>query len=130
MKKLAMVILLLVVPAAARTQRPAVYGSDRYANDQISQSLTWLPYHLLDNWTIFVIPSDDWWAGLTPALRKRAAGSCYSRLDTHITYCRLEWARGADSREIAHTLTHELGHLVCNCRDESRAETFADRPIH
>jgi hypothetical protein len=117
----------LVVPAAARTQRPAVYGSDRFANDQISQALTWLPYHLLDNWTIFVIPSDDWWAGLTPALRKRADGSCYSRLDTHITYCRMEWARTADSQQIARTLGHELGHLVCNCVDEHKAEAFADK---
>jgi len=42
-----------------------------------------------------------------------------------MTYCNAEWVLKADDHEIAKTLAHEYGHLLCNCLVEQGADAEA-----
>ncbi len=89
-------------------------------------ALRYLPRPSKDGrWYVIILSGADFWSGLNKQQTKTAYGSCYTRLESRMTYCNAEWVLKADDHEIAKTLAHEYGHLLCNCLVEQGADAEA-----
>jgi hypothetical protein len=124
MKKLLATLLLLVPSLFAG---PRVYidtAAMAEARRHVADALSYLPSVQDDAWHIFLLPEKQWSTGLTKKQRG-IAGTCYTLVSLRVTYCKVDWVSEASIYEIAHSLAHEYGHILCNCADERVAEWHA-----
>lgn len=119
-----LLLLLFSLPSIAA---PKVYGEAglRAETEKIrTASLTLRQADQIPGWTIFVVTSPHFSDPLTKSQKKGVGGTAYTVLETKTTYINSDYLQGATPEQLRRTLLHELGHLVCNCRDEAKAESF------
>ena len=107
--------------------RPRVYidtAAMAEARRHVQDALSYVPFVQDDAWHIFLLPEKEWSTHLTKKQRG-VARACYTFLGLRVTYCNVEWVSEASIYEVAHTMAHEYGHILCNCADERIAEWHA-----
>lgn len=71
-------------------------------------------------WMIFIIPEKEWKAGCGKVPFTAATGCTF--VDKRTTYLNAAYVDRANDGELIRTLSHEYGHILCNCRDENAAD--------
>ena len=120
------------------------YDRQACVNDALSLRHTLLPYRLdqLAAWSFVLAPSEDW-KNLVHSVGGPPASPAFSILDERVTVLDQSLFGGSEARnaELLHrfevigpslldlVVTHELGHGICQERDERRADDYG-RELH
>lgn len=81
-------------------------------------------------WSITIVSESEFLLSINKFQRNQSAGSCYTVLPARMTYCNAAWVNKSSVEQIAHSLAHEFGHLLCNCGVEKRANDEARFLLH
>lgn len=121
-----MLVLFFALPCAVSTQaKPQVTAASMNevpARNKVLRVLNQLLVEKID-WQIFLIPDKDWHDGLKRTHQDAfVTGSAYSITEKRITYVNATWVMSHNEERIAKMLSHEWGHVLCNCFDEKMAD--------
>jgi|SRR4051812_19534239 hypothetical protein len=113
--------------AVAIGPRILIYGVDKVSecSDQSSALQTELATLSYPNdWRILVACSPVAWQNLLRAADVHGTHSAFTNLRKRTTVINADIFRRFSS-QYRRTLAHELGHILCNCSSEAKAEDFA-----
>ena len=80
------------------------------------------------DWHFIVVSDDDWRHIIDKnGLNHGSPQSAVSNLKNHITFVRAAYAMQAPDWELRKTIAHEMGHYLCGCTDENKANFFQDQ---
>ena len=120
-----MVLIFAVLCAESTHAKPQVTAASMNevpARNKVLRVLNQLLVEKID-WQIFVIPDKDWHDGLKRTHQDAfVAGSAYTITEKRITYVNATWVMSHNEERIAKMLSHEWGHIMCNCIDEKMAD--------
>lgn len=121
--------VLCAVSTQAKPQVTAASMNEAPARNKVLRVLNQLLVEKID-WQIFVIPDKDWHDGLKRTHQDAfVAGSAYSITEKRITYVNATWVMSHNEERIAKMLSHEWGHVLCNCFDEKMADEQGQRIV-
>lgn len=124
------ICLFLLIPIAALAQPHILMRGDFDAErvktlnaaDRVSASGA--------TWYITIVSESEFLLSINKFQRNQSAGSCYTVLPARMTYCNASWVDKSTVEQVAHSLAHEFGHLLCNCGVEKRANDEARFLLH
>jgi hypothetical protein len=115
------------------------YDSQACMKDSVALRHALAPYSLerLGTWSFLLVPADDW-RTLVRGLRQNPVSPAFSIIDQHITVLEssLFTATPIRDKSLLRTfgmiggalldlaVTHELGHAICQDRDQRRADEY------
>lgn len=79
-----------------------------------------------DDWRIVIITDPKDWTKLR-ANFKTEADIAFTYLAGRVTYLNAQQIDQLDNKTLQWSLGHEMGHVVCGCNDEKKADEIADR---
>ena len=73
------------------------------------------------DWHFFLLNEAEWRDTSSPT------HSAYSNLTYKSTFIREWYAKSATDSQLRQTIAHEMGHRICNCTDESKANFYQSK---
>jgi hypothetical protein len=135
--RLSGILLLSVLSIASQAQRVYVIGVKRVADCEFATrpliaDLRELRYP--KDWNIWLACSSLVWERLQRNGDAFETNTAFTNLQGHITvlngeiYREMMPLRGTSHRTPRLVLKHELGHIICGCDDEERADRVSEYP--
>jgi hypothetical protein len=77
----------------------------------------------------FLVVNDEQWRHMIDknGLDRGQAQSAVSNLEMHFTFIREGYAVRAPESELRQTIAHEMGHYLCQCTNEDKANSYQDK---
>lgn len=108
--------LALAVPAFAAV-RPLT------SNNRVESAALSLGAAIPQGWQFVVLNESAWKSNP----HTHDSHTAYSLLDRQVTYIRETYAMTASDYQLRQTIAHEMGHFICDCKDEAKANFYRDR---
>lgn len=110
-----------LVQISVRGNEPA----DRDRVEFLANRLNFTHEPMIHYWQIVVLNKPDWQDALQRFHLEGQTETAFSVLQWDTSYVNGEYIRFSTDGEVKHTLAHEAGHFICECRSEDKANEIA-----
>jgi hypothetical protein len=122
-------IVLLASTFAAFSATPSMLTIDggtswqRARIERLESQLNFTHEPMPNTWNIHIIPGTQFNENVKRLNVDTSTAYTFIQIDQ--TYLNEDYLTTAPEFRIRHNLAHEAGHMICQCRDENRAEAIA-----
>ncbi len=133
--RLVCILLLSMLPSSGQAQRILVVGVRQKADCEFATRPLQADLRQVSfpgNWTLLVACNFIAWQNLRRRADALQTNTAFTNLPGHLTvlngaiYREMPPLKGSHFLTPASVLKHELGHIICACGDEARANRAAD----
>lgn len=79
------------------------------------------------DWRFIVLDEVQWKQIMSKSGTRLMSQTTISNLETHFTFIREGYAIAATDYKLRRSLAHEMGHRMCACQDEDKANFYQDQ---